>query len=400
MIARYREIGRRWVTYDSVAVAGCVIGLSSILLNWFALKPNRIASGDAVNLWGSVGGGLAAVLLCLWIICLALSLKGRGGLYASLLGVAANLIIILGFSFAVRASGSLLEGQESFARVALGAGFWLSLLAAYIVMFASRQRLEHRRLLRLLITWSGLAAAAAFLFSGSLNDLSILQEVVNRTDRFQQWTLNHIVLTGGSVAIGTLIAIPLGIWAERSNRAEKPIFFFANISQTIPALALFGFLIAPLSSLADRFPALEELGIRGVGLAPAMIALVIYCLLPVVRNVYVALRQVDPASIDAGLGMGMSRWKVFRRIEVALAAPLVLEGVRIAAVQAVGLATLAALIGYQTLGTPVFRGMEEGANDLVVAGAIPIIALALIVDAAMRTLVKTATPRGVAGGVQ
>jgi osmoprotectant transport system permease protein len=98
--------------------------------------------------------------------------------------------------------------------------------------------------------------------------------------------------------------------------------------------------------------------------------------------------------------MGMSRWKVFRRIEVALAAPIVLEGVRIAAVQAVGLATLAALIGYQTLGTPVFRGMEEGANDLVIAGAIPIIALALIVDAAMRTLSRATTPKGVTGGVQ
>jgi osmoprotectant transport system permease protein len=131
-----------------------------------------------------------------------------------------------------------------------------------------------------------------------------------------------------------------------------------------------------------------------------MIALVVYSLLPVARNTYVALRQVDPAAIDAGLGMGMSRWKVFRRIEVALAAPIVLEGIRIAAVQAVGLATLAALIGYQTLGTPIFRGMEEGANDLVVAGAIPIIALALIMDAVMRTLTKVVTPKGVVGGVQ
>jgi osmoprotectant transport system permease protein len=388
------------VTYDSVAVVGCLIGLSSLLLSWFALKPNRIASGDPYNLWDGVGGGLAAIVLCLWIACLVLSLKGRGGLYASFLGIAANLALIISFTMAARAAGTLLEGQAPFARVSLGAGFWLSLLAAYIVIFASRQRLEGRRILRLLITWSGLAVAVSFLFSGWLNDLSILQEIVNKTDRFQQWTLNHVILVGGSVAIGTLVAIPLGIWAERSGRAEKPIFLFANVSQTIPALALFGFMIAPLSTLADKFPALEELGIRGVGLTPAMIALVIYTLLPVVRNAYVALRQVDPAAIDAGLGMGMSRWTVFRRIEVALAAPIVLEGVRIAAVQAVGLATLAALIGYQTLGTPVFRGMEEGSNDLVVAGAIPIIALALIVDAVMRTLARAATPKGIVGGVQ
>jgi osmoprotectant transport system permease protein len=400
LIARYGEIGRRWVSYDSVAVVGCVIGLSSLLLNWFALKPNRIASGDPVGLWDAVGGGLAAIVLCLWIACLALSLKGKGRPYAALIGVAANLILVVSFILAARAASLLLEGQETFARVSLGAGFWLSFLAAYILILGARQRLADRYVLRLLITWSGLAIALSILFSGLLNDLAVLQEVVNKTDRFRQWTLNHVTLVGGSVAIGTLLAIPLGIWAERSNRAEKPIFFFSNISQTIPALALFGFLIAPLSALADKFPALEELGIRGVGLTPAMIALVVYSLLPVARNTYVALRQVDPAAIDAGLGMGMSRWKVFRRIEVALAAPIVLEGIRIAAVQAVGLATLAALIGYQTLGTPIFRGMEEGANDLVVAGAIPIIALALIMDAVMRTLTKVVTPKGVVGGVQ
>ncbi len=156
-------------------------------------------------------------------------------------------------------------------------------------------------------------------------------------------------------------------------------------------------LIAPLSALSFAFPALREFGIRGVGVTPAIIALVIYSLLPIVRNTYVSLRHLDPAVIDAGLGMGMSRPQILRRLEVPLAAPLVLEGVRIASVQLVGLATVAALIGAGGLGWFVFQGLGQAAPDLILLGAIPIILLALVVDAVMRTVVRIVTPKGLAG---
>ena len=190
----------------------------------------------------------------------------------------------------------------------------------------------------------------------------------------------------------------LDIWATRSTHAEKPIFFIANITQTIPSLALFGLLIAPLSALSFAFPTLREIGIRGVGDTPAIIALTIYSLLPIVRNTYVGLRQLDIAVIDAGIGMGMSRAQVFRKIEVPLAAPLVLEGVRTASVQSVGLAAVAALIGAGGLGWFIFQGLGQAATDLILLGAIPIIILALIVDNVMRTIVRLATPKGLAGG--
>ncbi|MEE9365073.1 MAG: ABC transporter permease, partial [Dehalococcoidales bacterium] len=154
----------------------------------------------------------------------------------------------------------------------------------------------------------------------------------------------------------------------------------------------------PLSALSFAFPALREFGIRGVGVAPALIALIVYSLLPIVRNTFVGLRQLDPAVIDAGLGMGMSRPQVFRRLEVPLAAPLVLEGVRMASVQAVGLAAVAALIGAGGLGWFIFQGLGQAAPDLIILGAIPIIVLALVVDAVMRTVVRASTPKGVATG--
>ena len=116
-----------------------------------------------------------------------------------------------------------------------------------------------------------------------------------------------LFLFGTAVIIGSVIGIWLAIWATRNRHVERSVFFLANITQTIPSLALFGLLIAPLSTLSFSFPFLRELGISGVGTTPALIALVIYSLLPIMRNTFVGLRQVDSAAIDAGLGMGMSR---------------------------------------------------------------------------------------------
>ena len=382
------------VTRDSVAITGSVVGLLSFLFGWLTLKPNRIAAGTSLNLGESVGWGEAAVILALWLVCLALSLMPRGRVKAVMLGAAANLILIATFLLVGLAASRLLEGEEPFARVSLSSGIWITAAGAYIVIFASRQGLHDSRLWRNLVSWTGLVILGVLLVSGWLRDLSIVQEFIGREERFWQELLQHVFLFGGSVAIGTVLGILLGIWAARSKRAARPVFFITNITQTIPSLALFGLLIAPLSALSFAFPVLREFGIRGVGTAPAMIALVVYSLLPIVRNTYVSLRQIDPAVIDAGYGMGMSRSQVFRRLEVPLAAPLVLEGVRTASVQSVGLAAVAALIGAGGLGWFIFQGLGQAAADLIMLGAIPVVVLALVVDAIMRNVVRLATPKG------
>ncbi|MFC2041943.1 ABC transporter permease [Chloroflexota bacterium] len=390
---------RNLMSRDSLALSGSVLGIASIWLGWLTLKPNRVATGYSYHMWEVSGWDAATtVILGLWLICFVLSLLGKGRLAAIFLGVAANLILIATFVLVGLSATQLLRGEEPFARVSLGAGVWTSLLAAYILIFAARHRLLEIPSWRHLISFMGAAVAIALLAIGWLNNLSVIQEFIGRESRFHQELLQHILLFVGSVTAGALLGIPLGIWATRSRRVEKPIFFFANITQTIPSLALFGLLIAPLSALSFAFPVLRELGIRGVGPAPAVIALIIYSLLPIVRNTFVGLRQLDPAVIDAGLGMGMSRSQVFRRIEVPLASPLVLEGVRTASVQSVGLVTVAALIGAGGLGWFIFRGLGQAAPDLIILGAIPIIILAFVVDAVMRTLVRMVTPKGLAGG--
>jgi osmoprotectant transport system permease protein len=388
---------RQLISPDRVALTGSILGLSSLLLGWLTLKPNRLAAGTSLNLEESLGQAGSLAIVMLWLLCFALSLvklrRGRGiGL-----GITANTLLIFTLVLVGLASGQLLEGEPVAARVSLSTGFWLTIAGTYTVIFAARRLLDDRPTARSLVSFSGLAVSAILISVGWLNNISVMEEFSGYQQRFVQELLQHIRLFGISVAIGTVIGIPLGIWATRKKHAEKPVFFTTSIVQTIPSLALFGLLIAPLSAVSFAFPVLRDIGIRGVGITPAIIALTIYSLLPVVRNTYVGIRQVDPAAIDAGLGMGMSRWQVFRRVEAPLAAPLVLEGVRTASVQAVGLATVAALIGAGGLGWFVFRGIGQAAPDLIVLGAIPVIILALLVDALMRTVVRLGTPKGLGG---
>jgi osmoprotectant transport system permease protein len=153
--------------------------------------------------------------------------------------------------------------------------------------------------------------------------------------------------------------------------------------------------MVPLALLDTAFPALRRLGISGIGIAPAVIALWLYSLLPVVRSTVAGLTQVPQPVVEAATGMGLTPGQVFRKVELPIALPVFLAGLRIAAVQAVGLAVVAALIGAGGLGTLVFQGLASGALDLVLLGVIPVVAMAIGVDAAFRILAGSrATPAG------
>jgi osmoprotectant transport system permease protein len=192
--------------------------------------------------------------------------------------------------------------------------------------------------------------------------------------------LQHVLLVGASVGAALVIGFPLGVVAARSPRLRGPLFAILNILQTIPSIALFGLLIVPLSALVAAVPHLAAFGIGGIGVTPAIIALVLYALLPVVRNTSVGLAEVDAAAIEAGRGMGMTTRQILWQLELPLALPVLLAGLRIVTVQAIGLAVVAALIGAGGLGTFVFEGLGQYAVDLVLLGALPAIFLALAAD--------------------
>jgi osmoprotectant transport system permease protein len=182
-----------------------------------------------------------------------------------------------------------------------------------------------------------------------------------------QHTLEHLYLVTISISISLLIGIPLGILVTRKPELNQPILGFANIMQTIPSLALFGLLI-PLPIIG------------GIGDRSAIIALTLYSLLPIIRNTYTGISGVDPAIREAGKGMGMTDWQLLFKVEIPLAMPVILAGIRVATVIAIGLATVAAAIGAGGLGVFIFRGIQTINNQLLLAGAIPSALIALIAD--------------------
>jgi osmoprotectant transport system permease protein len=193
-------------------------------------------------------------------------------------------------------------------------------------------------------------------------------------------TGEHLWLVGLSTLFATLIGIPLGIMVAHWPRLNKPVLGSANIIQTIPSLALFGFLLPVpwLGSRADRL---------------AILALTLYALLPIIRNTYTGIRGVDPAVMEAGRGMGLTESQLLLQVELPLAVSVILSGVRTAVVISVGLATIAAAIGAGGLGEFIFRGLAMVDNRVILAGAVPAAILALLADLGVGWLEKRLQPR-------
>ncbi|STT84784.1 osmoprotectant ABC transporter permease protein YehY [Klebsiella pneumoniae] len=169
----------------------------------------------------------------------------------------------------------------------------------------------------------------------------------------------HLLLLFGTLLPGLLIGLPLGVWLWRRPRWQAPAFTALNVIQTIPSVALFGLLIAPLAGLARYFPTLGELGVSGTGVAPALIALTLYALLPLVRGVVTGLQQVPQDALESATAMGMSAGQRFRQVQLPLAMPVLLRSLRVVSVQTVGMAVVAALIRRRRLWRAGVSGAAE-----------------------------------------
>lgn len=186
-------------------------------------------------------------------------------------------------------------------------------------------------------------------------------------------SIEHLWLTGAAMLFATAIAVPAGIWLTRAPRWATPVIGAANILQTIPSLAMFGFLL-PLPWLGERAARI------------AILALTAYALLPILRNTYAGIRGIDPAVIEVARALGLTNTQRLFKVELPLAASFILAGLRTATVTCVGIATIAAAVGAGGLGELIFRGVASIDNRLVLAGAVPAALLALIADAALGLL--------------
>lgn len=378
---------------DTIAPVGIVLALAGLFgclaLPFVELKPNRIASGELMPLWLALPQAWGIALSACLMLMAAASLARRGvalRLSSALLALAV-LLLALG-----RSADLLTPPEAGFARLSQASGFWLLLLVCGLFIIDAMAQMRITPWMRIVLMALGLAALALLLASGAWDRLAIMREYAARESRFWQESRQHLLLVAGSLAPALLVGIPLGILANRRPALRGAVLTFLNMVQTIPSIALFGLLLTPLAMLAAACPLLASLGIRGIGAAPAILALFLYALLPIVANTIVGLAQVAEPVIEAARGMGLTRAQILWRVRLPLAAPVMLAAVRIVLVQNIGLAAVAALIGGGGFGAFIFEGMGQTAMDLVLLGAVPIVLMAfsaaLILDSCAQMLRK------------
>lgn len=356
-----------------------VLLAAAALLPFLNYAPNRLVSGAPLALFGLFPAAAPALWALPALLCLLAFVPGKPG--ALLILVAAQALFITLLVVTGEEATRLAETGSRLARTSPGSGLWLMLAVSLLAASDAIGRLTRQPLGRWLLQAQIWIAPLWLLLSGHFDALSLLKEYANRQTVFDDATARHLTLLFGTLAPAVVIGLPLGILCHRRPRWQPGLFAALNIIQTVPSVALFGLLMAPLAGLAQAFPALGALGVSGTGLAPALIALTLYALLPLVRGVVAGLGQVPDAVRESARGVGMSAWQRLWHVDVPLALPVWLRSLRVVAVQTVGMAVVAALIGAGGFGALVFQGLLSSALDLVLLGVIPVVALAVVLDA-------------------
>ena len=382
------------IRFDKLGVVIAAIAAYAAFAAPFAtFRANRIVPGAARSILEALPPAAGPLLLTIIVVA------GLIALFKTplVLRLAAGIVVLAALALLIGVAGTFLTpAGNTFARISPASGFWLLIFAFTLLLADVLTRLNLSPWGRVGVLIVAAGAIGLLLVSGSWDSLSILKEYFNRADSFWAEGSKHVTLALGSLAAAVLVGLPLGILCHRVERLRAGVLNVLNIIQTIPSIALFGLLIAPLGWVAAHVPGAAALGIRGIGTAPAFVALFLYSLLPVVANTVVGLAGVPRAANDAARGMGMTDRQRLFGVEFPLAFPVILTGIRIVLVQNIGLATIAALIGGGGFGVFVFQGVGQTAMDLVLLGAVPTVALAfaaaIILDAVIE---MTATKRRV-----
>ena len=370
-----------------------VLALPLLVALWLPvldLRANRIAPATGYNP-AEVSGALhhAAILAVGLMLLAALLYLRRPALRLAILTMALlALAVMLGHGAQI-----MMTDQPPAARVAPGEGFWLALVCLVLLLIDAIARLPPGIGIRALLLAGAIGLSVVVLASGLLADLSIFAEYRARAHAFQRAAIDHVILAFGSFLAAMVIGLPMGLAIQRRPSVRGPVLNVLTLIQTIPSIALFGMLIVPLAWAAANVPGVSQAGISGIGTAPALIALFLYSLLPIVANTVAGIDAVPRAVRDAAAGMGMTSTQRMAQVNLPLALPVILAGIRIVLVQNIGLAAVGALIGSGGFGIFIFQGIGQTATDLILLGVLPIVAMAFLTSAVLDLLIALAQAR-------
>ncbi len=382
---------RPFIRIDRLGTVIALIAIAGAVTPFILFRANRIVSGTGWSWFAALPAWEALLLSAVLAFAAGVALIGASPRLR--LAVSLLALVVLAIALGHAASALTPEGDK-ISRTSPAMGFWLEFLAFALLASDSVARLKLGPWLRMGLLTGVAGAIAAILLSGLWSDVSVLREYSNRADAFWREGGTHIWLALGSLAAATLAGLPIGLWCYRAPKVRAVVLNVLNAMQTIPSIALFGLLIAPLAWVAANIPGATALGIAGIGVAPAMLALFLYSLLPVVANTIVGLDGVPAAANEAARGMGMTDRQRLLQVQLPLAFPSILTAIRIVLVQNIGLATIAALIGGGGFGVFVFQGVGQTAMDLVLLGAVPTVALAFAAAVILDAVVELISPGG------
>ena len=358
---------------DKLGVVVAALGLFALVFQSFLIfRANRIVPGEAVPAWDAMGAGGVALYAGLGAALLVLLLKTP---LAVRLAVSSLALVALALAVGIGSSALIPEG-DTYARVSPGSGVWIMVFAFALALTDALARLRLGPFARVGILIAVALVLWGILASGLWDDLAVMREYQSRQSAFFAQLQIHLFLAFGAVTAAVVVGVPVGIVCYRIPRVRAGILGSLNVVQTVPSIALFGLLIAPMAWVGANIPGARELGIGGIGYAPAFLALFAYSLLPIVSNTVVGLDGVPRDANEAARGMGMTDSQRMTGVLLPLAFPVILTGIRIILVQNIGLAVIAGLIGGGGLGTFVFQGISQTAMPLVLLGAIPAVAMA------------------------
>ena len=369
-----------------ISILGALILILSFLLLSFAeYRPNRVLSGTNIGARELFGNGFfLLIFLSILIIVLIITNHKENKLIIAVTSLLIMGLVLYLFGFAIEKE---IYNIIPNGRISLGIGFWAIFLGMEMVMSgcfkSDKECILYRRFFYTIL----ILMVFVFLLSSHLNNLSIMKEFFNRSNTFFRQIRRHFSLSLFSVIAGLIIGIPIGVLIYKERKMKGAILFLINLGQTIPTLSLLGIVMVPLTLLSQQNKFLKDMGISGVGFAPAFIVLVIYALFPVVHNTIAGLKMIDRDLLETAAGLGMKANQIFWKIQLPLSLPIILGGIKIATTQSIGNTILAGLIGGGGLGSIIFLGLAQAAPDLILLGVIPLIAMAFLMDSVISFLI-------------